>query len=139
MSPREEDQPADRIIREALERDAAELPPLDDDPSMVELLMEAFRGRHRRLAIAGVVLNLGLLGGAIYGAIRFLRTDDIRTMLVWGSAMILCVVVLMAVKVWYWLGMARLSVTRDLKRLELQVSRLGDALRDQGSTPGGGA
>jgi hypothetical protein len=35
-----------------------------------------------------------------------------------------------AIKVWYWLEMMRLAIMRDVKRLELQVSRLAERIRD---------
>lgn len=37
---------------------------------------------------------------------------------------------LTAIKVWYWLDMMRLAITRDVKRLELQMSRLAEKIRD---------
>jgi hypothetical protein len=120
----------DRIIRQALEQEDAEAFGGPGDPSMAELLMETFRGRHRRLAIGGALLNLVLFAGALYSAIQFLRTEDVREMLLWGAGAFLCFGMVTAIKVWYWLEMTRLSITRDAKRLELQVSRLAERVGD---------
>ena len=131
------DNDPDRIIRRALAAEEAELPWSGEDPSMTSLLTETFRGRNRFLAIGGVLANIVLLAAALLSVTRFLGTRDVREMLLWGGAALLCVVLILAVKVWYWLEMARLSLTRDIKRLELRVSRLGEKLQEpQGPPPG---
>jgi hypothetical protein len=122
------DNDTDRIVRQALEQEEAEALRGLEDPSMAELLIATFRGRHRRLAVWGVVLNLLLFAAAVFSSIRFLGTDDVPQMLRWGAATLLCFGLVLAVKVWYWLEMVRLAITRDLKRLELRVSRLADMI-----------
>jgi len=124
------DEDPDRIIRQALEEEEAEALGGLDDASMAELLAETFRGRHRRLAIGGAVLNLFLLAGTVYSATQFVRTDNVREMLLWGAGAFLCFGMLTAIKVWYWFEMTRLAITREMKRLELQVSRLAERIRD---------
>jgi hypothetical protein len=124
------DNDPDRMIRRALAEEEAELPWSVKDPSMTSLLTETFRGRNRFLAMGGVVANIVLLGVALLSVTRFLGTGDVREMLLWGSAALLCVVLILAVKIWYWLEMARLSLTRDIKRLELRVSRLAEKLQE---------
>ncbi len=123
---------ADRMIREALERDETGTLASFDDPGMAASLMAAFRGRNRRLAIGGVVANLVLTVAAIYAAVRFAGAADARTMLVWGGAAFACFGLVLAIKVWYWLEVARLSVVREVKRLELQVSRLAERVGEAG-------
>jgi hypothetical protein len=130
------DDDPDRIIRRALAEDEAEFPWVTADPSTVTLLTETFRGRNRFLAIGGVVANLVLLGVALYSVTRFLAIQDVREMLLWGGAALLSVALILAVKVWYWLEMARLSLTRDIKRLELRVSRLAERLQEPKGPPG---
>lgn len=119
----------DRIIRRALADDEAEGLSTDEDPSVTELLTETFRGRNRFLAMGGVVANLFFLAVAVYAITRFLGTADVREMLVWGGAALLSIGLILAVKIWYWLEMVRLALTRDMKRLELRVSRLAERLQ----------
>ena len=115
----------DRVVRQAFQQeDAQGLSP--DDPSMVELVTETFRDKNRRLAVLAVLLTAALMVAAVFSLTRFLGTQDVRRMLLWGGAALLCTATVLAIKVWYWLELLRLSVTRDLKRLELQVSRLAE-------------
>jgi hypothetical protein len=46
-------------------------------------------------------------------------------MVLYGGVSALCFGVVMAVKVWYWLEMTRLALTREIKRVELQVLQMG--------------
>lgn len=124
------DNDPDRIIRRALADDDAEGLPTGEDPSVTKLLTETFRGRNRFLAMGGVVANLVFLVVAVYAITRFLGTDDLREMLIWGGTALLSIGLLMAVKIWYWLEMVRLALTRDIKRLELRVSRLAERLHE---------
>ena len=91
---------------------------------MAELLTETFRGRHRRLAIGGAIVNLVLFSAGCVSGVRFIRADDQRTMLLWGAAMLLCFGAVTAIKIWYWLEMNRLALTREVKRVELQVVQI---------------
>jgi hypothetical protein len=127
MSPHDDD--TDGIIRQALEQEEAEAFLAQEDPTVATLLMATFKGRHRRLAIGGAILNLLLFVVAIVSVVRFFRADDALHVLRWGAAAFLCFGTIMAVKIWYWLEMVRLSLTRDLKRLELRVSRLDHGVR----------
>lgn len=118
------------MIREALGEGEGGF--LDDSEarSAAELLTETFRGRNRRLAIGGAVVNLVLFVAAIVSGVRFLDAGDARGTALWGIAMLFCFGMLIAVKVWYWLEMNRLALAREIKRVELRVARIADALED---------
>lgn len=124
------DRDPDRVLRSALAQDEAEAFQHADDPSMASLLTETFRGRNRRLALLGVVANTVLFLVALLAVARFLRTPDVHGMLVWGGTALLSIGLILAVKIWYWLEMVRLALTRDIKRLELRVSRLAERLQE---------
>jgi hypothetical protein len=49
-------------------------------------------------------------------------------MLHWGAAMVLCLGAVTTIKMWYWLEMNRLALTREMKRLELTVALLAERL-----------
>jgi hypothetical protein len=121
----------DRLIRDALREDDAELLEQFEEQSTVELLTESFRGRRRLTAIGGVAANLLLLGTAFVAAGRFLEASDQRTMLIWAGAVAFCVLAVTAIKIWWWIEMARLGLARDMRRVELQVARLSQRLAER--------
>jgi len=118
----------DRLIRDALRQDDAELLDRFGEQSTGELLTESFRGRRRLLAIGGVAANLWFLGVAIFAGVRFIQAGDQRTMILWGAVVAFCLGTVTAIKIWYWLEMARLALARDIKRVELQVALLSQQL-----------
>jgi hypothetical protein len=120
----------DDLIREALGQPDGELLLGDADPSMAERLTEVFRGRHRFLAVGGGIANLVLFVLAVFSGVQLLRATDERAMLLWGAAMLLCFVAVTAIKIWYWLEMNRLALTREIKRLELRVAQIARRLEE---------
>lgn len=118
----------DDIIREALEPSDSDPTGFDADPSMAEKLTDVFRGRHRLLAIGGGVMNLVVFALAIFSGIRMLQATEDRGVIVWGAALLLCFGVVTAIKIWYWLEMGRLALTREIKRVELRVAQMAAKL-----------
>jgi hypothetical protein len=121
----------DRRIRDALREDEAELLSQFEEQSTVELVTESFRGRRRFMAFAAVAANLLLLAAAIASAARFLEAADQQTMLIWAGAVAFCVLAVTAIKVWYWIEMARIALSRDMRRVELQVALLSQRLDER--------
>lgn len=119
----------DSILRRALEEEATSGRSDFDDPGLAGRVLATFRGTNRFLAIGGVVANILLAILAVIALTRFLGTGDVRKMLVWGGAALLCIGMILAVKIWYWMEMLRLDLTRELKRLEVQVARLAEGVR----------
>lgn len=129
--PRSPDE-IDDLILEALLQD--DVQPVDDQEgqSMAAMLTDVFRGRHRRLAIGGAVVNLALFVFALFCGLEVLRADELRSLLLWGFAMLLAFGAVTAIKVWYWLEMNRLALTREIKRLQLRVSWIAQHFKEKG-------
>ena len=118
----------DRLIKDALREDDADVLRQFEEQSTVELLVESFRGRRRLTAISGLAANILLAVAAIVSAMRFLDATDQRSMLIWAGAVAFCIAGVTAIKIWYWIEMARLALARDLRRVELQVALLSQRL-----------
>ena len=120
----------DELIREALGEADQRLLDQFSGQSMPELLTDVFRGRRRRAAIVGIFANLAFFVAGIVGGVRFVQADDLRAMMLWGAMTILCFGLVISIKIWYWLEMNRLSITREVKRVELHVVQLAQKLAD---------
>lgn len=124
----------DDLIREALAAEDAEVLEGLEDRSAVELLTEVFRGRHRLYAIGGVVINLVFVLIGVAAALAFARAQETQTMLLYAGAAALSFAIVIAVKIWYWLEMTRLALTREVKRVELQVVQLARKISSMGGS-----
>lgn len=122
----------DKLIREVLEETDAEIPGRLEGQSVAGLLTRTFRGRNRRLALGGAAVNLVIFALGLYSAAQVLRSDDVVTVLRWGLATLFCFGVVTAIKVWYWLEMLRLALTREVKRVELRVAHLAERTAEEG-------
>lgn len=119
----------DEAIRKSLSsEDARILDRVAGDQALHEQLLAMFQGRLRWLNALGWVIGLALFAVACFAAWRFAGAADIRAMLMWFAAAALAVAGLALVKVWFWLELARNSVVREIKRLELQVAQVAARL-----------
>ncbi len=121
----------DKKIQEALRAEDAELfKDFAEEPSVFEMLMETCRGRHRWLNILGAFWTLVFLVLGIVAAVKFFSAEGTRDIVMWAAACIVCVSAVSMLKIWYFLEMNKNAVTREIKRLELQIARLAARIKD---------
>ncbi len=121
----------DKKIQEALRSEDTELfEDFGGEPSVFEMLMETCRGRHRWLNILGAFWTLVFLVLGILAAVKFFGAETTHDIVMWAAACIICVSAVSMLKVWYFLEINKNAVTRDNKRLELQIARLAGRIKD---------
>jgi uncharacterized membrane protein YciS (DUF1049 family) len=121
----------DDKIRAALRKEDAEL--LDHypaDASLPEMLIDTFRGRHRWLNALAFLITFVALALAICAGYRFFQAETTRAMIAWATAFLLFISWVAMLKVWFWLEIQKNSLTREIKRLELQVANLSRRLAE---------
>ena len=96
--------------------------------SPIDQVLDSFRTRNRFLVILAVVFSFGMMAGAIYTGYRMFTTEDLRQTIWWAMGLFFCIQAITALKIWFWMEMARVSTIRETKRLELQVARLANRL-----------
>jgi uncharacterized membrane protein YciS (DUF1049 family) len=119
----------DNKIREALRKEDAELfEEFCSEPSMYEMIMETFRGKYRWMAFVAVFWTLVFIVLFILAGIRFFNAETTKDMLMWAAGCVVCWSAVFMMKVWYWMELNKNSLTREIKRLELQIARLAGRL-----------
>lgn len=117
----------DDMIREALTKEEAEIfDSVFDEPSVFEMVTSVFRGKLRYLAVLMAVMILVFTAIAFFSLTRFVTTTDVPEMLRWGALLFFCLNTVWAMKIWHWMEMQRHALTREIKRLELQVANLSN-------------
>ena len=120
----------DKKIKEALRQEDAELfEDLGGEPSVFELVIDTFRGKHWWLTLLTIFWSLVFFGLAIFSAVKFFNTDDSRDMMMWALAFIFCMMAVSMMKMWFWMEMNKNAITREIKRLELQIARLAGRIK----------
>ncbi len=120
----------DKKIREALRKEDAELyKEFEDQPSVFEMLMETCRGRHRWLNMLGAFWTLVFVVLGVLAAVKFFNAEAVRDIVMWAAACIVCVSAVSMLKIWYFLEINKNALTREIKRLELQIARLAGRIK----------
>jgi uncharacterized membrane protein YciS (DUF1049 family) len=124
----------DDKIREALRKEDSELwEHYREEPAIYEIVMETFRGRFRWLnvlAFTGSIIILGLLCLLAY---LFFHAESTQAMIAYATGFVWGVIWIAMLKIWFWLEMNKNSVTREVKRLELQLANLSRRMSDKGT------
>ncbi len=121
----------DKKIREALRAEDADLvDDFDSEPSIFEMVLETFRGRHRWLVFLTIFWTLVFLVLGVLSVIQFFQAEETRDLLMWAAASAFFFSGVIMMKVWYFMELNKNAVTREIKRLELQIARLAGRMKD---------
>ena len=121
----------DKQIREALRQEDAEL--FEDhggEQSMLEMVFESFHGRQRWLVFLVWFWTLVMFAGSIFCAVQFFRVDTTREMIAWAMGFIFGQVAVGMLKMWYFMELNKNALTREIKRVELQIARLSKRIKE---------
>lgn len=98
---------------------------------MFGLMAESFRGAFRWLVMASMAFQVVFAAAFIYCALRLFGTDDPAAKLDWLALGLAAFIAFGLLRLWFLMELNRLSVTREIKRLELQVAVVARALPPQ--------
>lgn len=118
----------DQVLRAALSQEEKQLWDELAEPSPLQLATDMFRTRYRWLMIFGFSWGIVFMVLGIMALIRFWEAQDALLAIRWGLGFIMCMWGVWALKVWAWMEMQRNVLTREIKRLELQIVHLGAKL-----------
>jgi hypothetical protein len=113
-------------ILEALKDDKAAHEFSEEQANALQLIGQSFKGTFRLTFIVIVTLQLIFAGLAIYCAYYLVNEVDIGLKINWLAGMLSAVVVFAVARLWFFMELNRLSVIREIKRVELQVSLLAE-------------
>lgn len=118
----------DETMREALRRESDALAADVNEPGLVDMVMEVFRGRTRHLTLLGAFWGVVIMALAALCAVQFFRAGDDKALIGWATAFLLCMLGIGLLKIWFWMELQRAALTREVKRVELQLARLAERL-----------
>ncbi|MCA9302823.1 MAG: hypothetical protein KC996_01735 [Phycisphaerales bacterium] len=89
-----------------------------------QLILSPFRSRNWFITAIAMVYTLVFLGLAIFCAVRFFDASETKILLAWGFGFSFCMLAVSMLKMWFWMEMQRIAVTREVKRVQLLSARL---------------
>ncbi len=115
----------DDQIRKALNpSDAEMLGDPDDGLRVDQLVISTFRSRHWIMTVPIVVVSLVVFALSIWCLVRFFDATEVQHMIGWAMGVITGTFMIGFMKVWFWMEMQRIAITREVKRVELLSARL---------------
>ena len=123
----------DDKIRKALEIDQEVLKKAQavDEPGFFEMLIQCYQGKNRWLGfmvVGDIILFLGIGTWALY---EFFQAESIESKLAWSLLFMGSLMVIAMGKLWAWMQINKNITMRELKRVELQLLRIQEALKSR--------
>ena len=123
------DSQLDREIRQALSAEDAQLyEQFAVEPSLLELALQTLSGRNRWLSVLAILIGVIFMALGVFSLWQLLQAESVHALVRWSLGFVFCMAAISMMKIWYWMEMQRISVTREIKRLELQVALLAQRL-----------
>ena len=119
----------DKQIQDALTpKDRALIGNPDDGMRFDQLMRATFQTRNKFLTALAFIYTFAFLGLGIWCAVRFFNSTETKALLTWGFAFSACMLAVAMLKMWFWMEMQRIAVTREVKRVELLTAKLLERL-----------
>ena len=119
----------DDKIREALRKEDVELlEHYRGEASLHEMLIETFRGRHRWVNVLAFVGSCVIFVLLFVIAYQFFQAESTKAMIAWATGFLWGIMWIVMLKIWFYVEVNKNSITREIKRLELQLANLSRQL-----------
>lgn len=122
----------DKILNAIRSETEQSLEEYSEDLGIFQLIGESFKGAFGWVVMIAVVLIIIFAGVAIYSGFQMYGTADIASKLNWLGLGLVAFIIFAILRLWFFMELNRLSIKRDIKRVELQVSLLGSKLAESG-------
>ncbi|MEP5610971.1 MAG: DUF6768 family protein [Cyclobacteriaceae bacterium] len=120
----------DRLIEQALTEEEAVFYHKLDEQNIFEMFGGLFQGKMKWLTILTLIIQLVMLGAAVYCGIGFFNATDPVQAIQFGACVFFLMMAIGTLKIFHLMEMNKNATIREIKRMELQVSVLAGRLKD---------
>ena len=119
----------DRKIQEALRAEDEDLfTEYGGEQGLLEMVFDSFRTKQRWWIAIIIVSTIGFMVLMVMAIIKFFEVETVREMIMYGLATTYLGGAIAMSKLWYFMELNKNTLTREIKRLELQIARLSSRL-----------
>lgn len=114
----------DERIKQELESEETALDmDFADSKGLNDMVWDAYRaGPKRWMTLVGVIMVL-LTGVLIYLLYRFVQAEVVLDKVEWGVWSVIAIITIIALELWSWMQVNRVSTMREIKQMELSIRR----------------
>jgi uncharacterized membrane protein YciS (DUF1049 family) len=120
----------DKLIKETLTQEEAKFYDELEEQNLFQMLGGIFKGKNTWLAVLLNMMNAIVFGLFIYCIIQTMDIENTNDLILWVGGAILSFLTMSMIKIYFWMQIHRNALTREIKRLELQVSSLSGRLSE---------
>lgn len=118
----------DKILAAIQAETEQSLEEYSEELGLFGLIGESFKGALAWIVVLAMALIVIFIGLVIYCGINFYHASDIALKLNWMAAGLGAFIIVAILRLWFFMELNRLSIKREIKRVELQVSLLATKL-----------
>lgn len=105
------------------------------EDSYISWVMSAFKNCRQNSQQWAIILVFGhfffFLALAIVCGILFLATDQTKLQIMYAAFFVCCILIGYLIKVFGWVMASKNSISREIKRLELRIAELSNAVKEK--------
>lgn len=120
----------DKLIKETLTKEEAKFYDDLDEQNIFQMLGGLFKGKNSWLTFFMNFMTAIVFGLLIYCIIQTFDAEKTNDLILWVGGVLLCFSYISMIKIYLWMQMHRNALTREIKRLELQISSLSSKISE---------
>ena len=101
---------------------------IGQEETLFQMVGRSFRGRQWWMTCIAWAYMFLFTGLAVFAAVRFFSVETTRDQILYATIFAVTAAMAMGVKMWYWTILNRNSIQREIKRLELRITKLTEKL-----------
>jgi len=121
----------DKLINEALSAEEAAFYNELDEQGLPKMITGLFSGKLKWLTMLTSFFMVLIFAGGVYCAIQFFKSTELTEMLKWGVGIFASLMAVSMIKLMNWMQILTNSMSREIKRLELQIAVLSNKLTEK--------
>lgn len=115
----------DEKITKVLNQESQEVDHLMlEEPGVIGMLKASFKGGMRFWFVLVYIFGLLAFLAFIWSGYQFWHATETNDAVFWGIAIVVALQVQMSLKMWSFMEMNRISVMREVKRIEILLSKM---------------
>ena len=81
--------------------------------------------------IVHLAYSLPFIAGAVFCGIKFFKTDQTQYQIMYAAIFVCCIQFCIFSKAKYWQMLYKINTSREIKRLELRIAELTEAIKNR--------
>lgn len=120
----------DKLIKETLTQEEAKFYDELYEQNVFQMLGGLFKGKNSWLLVIMNIITALAFGLAIYCIIQSMDAENTDDLILWVAGVFFSFMIISMLKIFAWMQIHKNALTRELKRLELQISSLSGKIGD---------